>query len=113
MLARSFLPGNLKSLLQEPIDRDSGPCFVCSHLDFCLFTSLALVQDVSGMPSTSRPRGMSGTGSGGSGRPAVTAPMSERQQMALLMQMTSTGPGNEGGKCGLLMCRSSGRFVLI
>lgn len=46
---------------------------------------------------------MTGTGSGGSGRPAVTAPMSERQQMALLMQMTSTGTGNEGGKCGLLM----------
>ncbi|XP_058466584.1 ankyrin repeat domain-containing protein 11 isoform X2 [Malaya genurostris] len=48
------------------------------------------------MPSTSRPRGMSGTGSGGSGRPAVTAPMSERQQMALLMQMTSSSGGNEG-----------------
>ncbi|XP_035918539.1 ankyrin repeat domain-containing protein 12-like [Anopheles stephensi] len=32
---------------------------------------------------------MSGAGSGGSGRPAVTTPMSERQQMALLMQMTS------------------------
>lgn len=46
-------------------------------------------QDVSGMPSSSRPRGMSGAGSGGSGRPAVTTPMSERQQMALLMQMTS------------------------
>lgn len=48
------------------------------------------------MPSTSRPRGMSGTGSGGSGRPAVTAPMSERQQMALLMQMTSNSAGNDG-----------------
>uniref|UniRef100_A0A8W7PYA1 Uncharacterized protein n=3 Tax=gambiae species complex TaxID=44542 RepID=A0A8W7PYA1_ANOCL len=46
-------------------------------------------KDVSGMPSSSRPRGMSGAGSGGSGRPAVTTPMSERQQMALLMQMTS------------------------
>uniref|UniRef100_A0A182JC39 ANK_REP_REGION domain-containing protein n=1 Tax=Anopheles atroparvus TaxID=41427 RepID=A0A182JC39_ANOAO len=51
--------------------------------------------DVSGMPS-SRPRGMSGAGSGGSGRPAVTAPMSERQQMALLMQMTSNSGTNDG-----------------
>ncbi|XP_053683345.1 ankyrin repeat domain-containing protein 11-like isoform X1 [Sabethes cyaneus] len=53
-------------------------------------------KDVSGMPSTSRPRGMSGPGSSGSGRPTVTTPMSERQQMALLMQMTSTSAGNEG-----------------
>ena len=34
--------------------------------------------------------------SGSSSRPSV-APMSERQQMALLMQMTSTA-GNEAGK---------------
>lgn len=38
---------------------------------------------------------MSGAGSGGSGRPAVTAPMSERQQMALLMQMTSNSSSND------------------
>lgn len=41
------------------------------------------------MPATSRPRGIPG-----SSRSGVT-PMSERQQMALLMQMTST---SQGGK---------------
>lgn len=51
------------------------------------------------MPSSVRPRG-----SGGGRAPPVT-PMSERQQMALLMQMTSAGniqgsrspSGNSGG----------------
>lgn len=43
------------------------------------------------MPATSRPRG-----NPGSSRSGVTAaPMSERQQMALLMQMTSS---TQGGK---------------
>ncbi|XP_059620253.1 ankyrin repeat domain-containing protein 11 isoform X1 [Phlebotomus argentipes] len=44
------------------------------------------------MPSTSRPRGFSGgSNTSGSGRPVPTnTPMSERQQMALLMQMTSS-----------------------
>lgn len=42
------------------------------------------------MPSHPRPRGFSsGGGSSSSGR-AQNTPMSERQQMALLMQMTST-----------------------
>lgn len=45
---------------------------------------------VSSMPSsTSRPRGYT-SGSSGSGRSAPNTPMSERQQMALLMQMTSS-----------------------
>ncbi|EDS26714.1 conserved hypothetical protein [Culex quinquefasciatus] len=59
------------------------------------------------MPSQSRPRGITGPGSGSSGRPAVTAPMSERQQMALLMQMTSStgaegemSPGSSGSGIG-------------
>lgn len=42
------------------------------------------------MPSSSRPKG-----SGGSGRMPPVTPMSERQQLALLMQMTSTA--NEAG----------------
>jgi len=41
------------------------------------------------MPSTSRPRGFSGA-SNSSGRPGPNTPKSERQQMALLMQMTSS-----------------------
>lgn len=43
------------------------------------------------MPASSRPRGTSVTASSGSssGRGANNAPMSERQQMALLMQMTN------------------------
>lgn len=47
------------------------------------------------MPSTSRPRVSGGSGNiGRIGTP--NAPMSERQQMALLMQMTSptNSPGN-------------------
>lgn len=43
---------------------------------------------VSEMPSTPRPRG-SGGGPHGSPRTSTVAPMSERQQMALLIQMTS------------------------
>lgn len=46
------------------------------------------------MPSTSRPRNVAG-GSGTSGRSATNTPMSERQQMALLMQMTSSS--NQSG----------------
>lgn len=38
------------------------------------------------MPSTSRPRNYT-SGPNGSGRSAPNAPMSERQQMALVMQM--------------------------
>lgn len=45
------------------------------------------------MPSTSRPR-VTG-GSGGIGRLTANTPMSERQQMALLMQMTSAN--NQAG----------------
>lgn len=40
------------------------------------------------MPSTSRPRITGGSSS--TGRAATNTPMSERQQMALLMQMTSS-----------------------
>lgn len=48
------------------------------------------------MPNPTRPRGLSG--SANSARPsASTAPMSERQQMALLMQMTSSS--NDAGLC--------------
>lgn len=46
------------------------------------------------MPATPRPRGFSGASSS-SGRPSTNTPMSERQQMALLMQMTS--PSNQLG----------------
>lgn len=46
------------------------------------------------MPATPRPRGFSGA-SASSGRPSTNTPMSERQQMALLMQMTS--PSNQSG----------------
>uniref|UniRef100_A0A1L8DCK5 Uncharacterized protein n=1 Tax=Nyssomyia neivai TaxID=330878 RepID=A0A1L8DCK5_9DIPT len=60
------------------------------------------------MPSTSRPRGFSGgSNTSGSGRPVPTnTPMSERQQMALLMQMTSSSnqpelsPGGHGSVRG-------------
>lgn len=45
------------------------------------------------MPSTSRPR-VTG-GSGAIGRLSANTPMSERQQMALLMQMTSAS--NQAG----------------
>lgn len=49
-------------------------------------------QNVKAMPSNPRPRGFSsGGGSSSSGRSAAqNTPMSERQQMALLMQMTSS-----------------------
>lgn len=53
-----------------------------------------LFQNVSKkMPSTSRPR-VTG-GSGAMGRLSANTPMSERQQMALLMQMTSAS--NQAG----------------
>ena len=56
-------------------------------------------QNVKAMPSHPRPRGFSsggGSGSSSSGRSAAqNTPMSERQQMALLMQMTSS---NQAGK---------------
>lgn len=45
------------------------------------------------MPSSVRPRG-SGTG----GRVPPVTPMSERQQMALLMQMTSPGNQDRGSR---------------
>lgn len=49
------------------------------------------------MPSTSRPR-VTG-GSGAIGRLSANTPMSERQQMALLMQMTSAS--NQAGKTNI------------
>lgn len=53
-----------------------------------------MLQNVSKkMPSTSRPR-VTG-GSGGIGRIPANTPMSERQQLALLMQMTSAS--NQAG----------------
>lgn len=51
-------------------------------------------QNVKAMPSTSRPRGFTGASSGSGGRSATNTPMSERQQMALLIQMTSSSAGN-------------------
>lgn len=61
------------------------------------FDSFRSKQNVKAMPNP-RPRGFSsggggGSGSSGSGRSAQNTPMSERQQMALLMQMT-----NQAGK---------------
>lgn len=47
------------------------------------------------MPSTPRPRGFAG-GASGSVRSATNTPMSERQQMALLMQMTSSSNNQSG-----------------
>lgn len=47
------------------------------------------------MPATPRPRGFAG-GSSGSIRSATNTPMSERQQMALLLQMTSNANNQAG-----------------
>lgn len=52
------------------------------------------------MPSTSRPRV---TGSSSMGRIPPNTPMSERQQMALLMQMTSAT--NQAGKKSTIFMR--------
>lgn len=56
--------------------------------------SIICTYNVIAMPATPRPRGFSGA-STSSGRPSTNTPMSERQQMALLMQMTS--PSNQSG----------------
>lgn len=50
------------------------------------------------MPSTSRPRNFA-SGSNNTGRTATSTPMSERQQLALLMQMTSNT--NQAGMCSI------------
>lgn len=47
------------------------------------------------MPYTPRPKGFSGA-SNSSRTAASNTPMSERQQMALLMQMTSNNPNQSG-----------------
>lgn len=57
------------------------------------------------MPSTSRPR-VTGSSSG-IGRIPANTPMSERQQMALLMQMTSAN--NQGM---FIHHSSTGRFTI-
>lgn len=56
------------------------------------------MKNVKAMPSTSRPRSFSGAAAASGGRSAQinATPMSERQQMALLMQMTSSS--NQAGK---------------
>lgn len=60
---------------------------------FCIFWSIMFQNVNKKMPSTSRPRV---SGSGTAGRISTNTPMSERQQMALLMQMTSNA--NQPGK---------------
>lgn len=49
------------------------------------------------MPSTSRPRSYT-SGPNGSGRAAPNAPMSERQQMALVMQMHTSTQSNQSNQ---------------
>lgn len=49
------------------------------------------------MPSHPRPRNYT-SGSNGSGRSAPNAPMSERQQMALVMQMHTSNQSNQGSQ---------------
>lgn len=70
--------------------------FFCIYLLFVRFLLMAdRGQNVKAMPSTSRPRGFTGASSSSGGRSAPNTPMSERQQMALLMQMTSSS--NQAG----------------
>lgn len=65
----------------------------------CFVYVLGHAQNEKAMPSTSRPRGYTGASSSSGGRSAQNTPMSERQQMALLIQMTSSS--NQAGKsCG-------------
>lgn len=70
-------------------------------------------QNEKAMPSTSRPRGFTGAASGsGGGRSAPNTPMSERQQMALLMQMTSSS--NQAGElCGVVCSTQPVRYCCL
>lgn len=48
------------------------------------------------MPYTPRPKGFSGASNSSRTAASNNTPMSERQQMALLMQMTSNNPNQSG-----------------
>lgn len=102
---RNLIPNFLftSCLLRECRMRQSGHGSSRTSSANSSTTNTASTPSAAAMPASSRPRGVSsiggaGGGGGSGGRSANNAPMSERQQMALLMQMTNSGNSNASGR---------------